>query len=144
MAASLIVNTSFPKPRESQSKTVKIVRTDTTAFNAAFLPRGAVVTGIWVNGYVASDATTTAVISVGTTTSANEILASFDVKTAATGEGFSAGGAAVVGTYLNEKLTADAQIYAKYAETGTASTTGGPWFVRIDYTVVGPGEDIQM
>ena len=42
------------------------------------------------------------------------------------------------------KLTADTPIYAKYAETGTASSTGGPWFVKIEYVVPGSGETIQM
>ena len=144
MAAGLITSMSYPKPRGSEAKFIKIVRTDTTAFNAAVLPKDAVVHGIYVVGHAASDAATSATISVGTTATANEILSAFDVKTAATGEGYSAGGAAVVGTYLCSKLTEDAQIWAKYAESGTASTVGGPWFVKIEYSVVGSGEDIQM
>ena len=144
MAATSQVSMYYPKARESLEKYVKIVRTDTTAFVAGALPKDAVVTGLYVIGHVASDAATTAVVSIGTTTSANEILASFDVKTAATGEGYSPAGAAAVGSYMCSKLTADTPIYAKYAETGTASTTGGPWFVKIEYSVVGGGEDIQM
>lgn len=144
MAATSFVTLSYPKNREAEEKYVKIVRTDTTAFLGAWLPKDAVVTGIYVIGHAASDAATTAVVGIGTTTSANEILASFDVKTAATGEGYNIGGAAVVGTFLASKLTADTPIYAKYAETGTASTTGGPWYVKIEYVVVGPGEDVQM
>lgn len=144
MAASAKVNMSYPKPRGGDSKTVKIVRTDTTAFQAAWLPKDAVITGIYVVGAAASDAATTATIDVGTTTTANELLASYDVKTAATGEGYNVAGGAAVGSALMVKQTADKPIYAKYTETGTASTTGGPWYVKIEYTVVGPGEDIQM
>ena len=144
MAAGLFTNLSYPKPRSAQEKFIQIVRTDTTAFQGAYLPKDAVVTGLYVIGHVASDAATTATIGIGTTTSANEIMASYDVKAAATGEGYSAAGAAAVGTYMASKLTADTPVYAKYAETGTASTTGGPWFVKIEYVVVGSGEDVMM
>lgn len=144
MAAGLFTNLSYPKPRSTQTKFIQVVRTDTTAFQGAYLPKDAIVVGLYVIGHAASDAATTAVVSIGTTTSANEIMASYDVKTAATGEGYSAAGAAAVGTYMASKLTADTPVYAKYAETGTASTTGGPWFVKIEYAVVGSGEDAMM
>jgi hypothetical protein len=144
MAATSVVNMSYPKTRESYEKFIKIVRTDTTAFVGAKLPKDAVITGLYVIGHAASDAATTAVVSIGSTSSANEYLASFDVKTAATGEGYNPAGAAAVGTAMCAKLTGDVDVYAKYAETGTASTTGGPWFVKIEYSVVGGGEDIQM
>jgi hypothetical protein len=144
MAATPLVSLSYPKNRASLEKFVKIVRTDTTAFVAAHLPKYAVITGMYVIGQAASDAATTAVISVGTTATSNELLASFDVKTAATGEGYNPAGAAAVGSALAVGLTADTPVYAKYAETGTASTTGGPWFVKIEYAVPGAGETIQM
>jgi hypothetical protein len=144
MAAGLFVNLSYPKPRATEEKFIKIVRTDTTEFVGAFLPKDAVVTGLYVIGQAASDAGTTATIGIGTTTAANEIMAAYDVKTAATGEGYSAAGAAAVGSYMATKLTADTPVYAKYAESGGASTTGGPWFVKIEYVVVGSGEDVQM
>lgn len=144
MAASSQVSLSYPKTRDALEKVVKIVRTDTTAFLGTWLPKDAVITGMYVVGYAASDAATTGTISVGTTTSANELLASYDVKAAATGEGYSPAGAAAVGTAFMAKLTADTPVYAKYAESGTASTVGGPWFVKIAYSVVGSGEDIQL
>lgn len=131
-----------PKAREVLSKFISIARTDTTASIMAYLPKDALVVGMWVIGAAASDAATTAVVSVGTTSTSNELVASFDVKTAATGEGFSGVGAAAVGSAMASKLTVDTPIYAKYAETGTASTTGGPWVVRIDYFVTGPNETL--
>lgn len=144
MAATSQVSLSYPKPRDGLTKVVKIVRTDTTAFVGAWLPKDAVITGLYVVGAAASDAATTATIDVGTTSTANEILASYDVKTAGTGEGYNAAGAAAVGSALMVKQTTDKPVYAKYTETGTASTTGGPWYVKIEYSVVGPGEDIQL
>ncbi len=144
MAATSQVSLSYPKPRDCLEKFVKIVRTDTTAFVAAHLQKDAVITGMYVIGHAASDAGTTGTISVGTTSSSNELLSAYDVKTAATGEGYNPAGAAAVGTAFCAKLTADTPIYAKYAETGTASSAGGPWFVKIEYTIPGPGEDVQM
>lgn len=144
MAATSIVSLSYPKPRDAQEKVIKVVRTDTTAFIGAALPKDAVVTGLYVIGTVASDAATTATISVGTTATSNEIIDGFDVKTAATATGYNPAGSKAVGTYMMRKLTADTPVYAKYAETGIASTTGGPWYVKIEYVVVGSGEDVQM
>lgn len=144
MAATSQVSLSYPKIRDGLVKVIKIVRTDTTAFLAAWLPKDAVLTGMYVVGQAASDAATSASISVGNTTTANEYLATFDVKTAATGEGYNPAGAAAVGSAFMEKLTADTPVYAKYAEAGTASTTGGPWYVKLEYTVVGAGETVQI
>lgn len=144
MAATNFVSLSYPKVRESLEKVVKILRTDTTAFVGAWLPKDAVITGMYVVGQVASNAGTTATISLGTTATSNELLASYDVRTAATGEGYNPAGAAAVGTAFMEKLTADTPVYAVYAETGTASSAGGPWFVKIEYSVVGGGETIQL
>lgn len=144
MAATSQVSLSYPKIRDGLTKVIKIVRTDTTAFVAAWLPKDGVITGMYVVGQAASDAATSASISVGSTSTANEYLAAYDVKTAATGEGYNPAGAAAVGSAFMEKLTADTPVYAKYAEAGTASTTGGPWYVKIEYSVVGPGETVQM
>jgi len=144
MAATSFVSLSYPKTRESLEKVIKVVRTDTTAFVGAWLPKDAVITGMYVVGQAASDAATSASISAGSTATANEYLATFDVKTAATGEGYSPAGAAAVGSAFMEKLTADTPVYAKYVEAGTASTVGGPWYIKIEYAVVGPGETIQL
>jgi hypothetical protein len=97
---------------------------------------------MYVIGHAASNAVTTATVSVGTTATANELLDAFDVKTAATGEGYNPAGAAAVGTAFMSKRTADTPLYAKYAETGGASSSGGPWFVKIEYFVPGPGEPV--
>jgi len=144
MAATSFVSLSYPKVRESMEKVIKVVRTDTTAFVGAWLPKDAVITGMYVIGQAASNAGTTATLDVGSTATATEYLASYDVKTAATGEGYNPAGAAAVGTAFMSKLTADVPVYAKYVEAGTASTVGGPWYVKIEYVVVGSGEDVQM
>ena len=144
MAATTQVNLNYPKPRGSQFKVIKVVRTDTTAFVGAWLPKDSMIVGAYVIGAAASDAATSASISCGSTSTATEYVATYDVKTAATGEGYSAVGGAAVGTAFLSKLTADTPVYAKYAEAGTASTTGGPWYIKLEYAFVGPGEDIQI
>lgn len=138
----MAVTLSYPKPRSTQTKLFSVARTDTTATQFATLPKSAVIVGEYVIGAVASDATTSASISVGTTTtSSNELIATFDVKTAATGEGYNPAGAAAVGSAMATPLTVDTPVYAKYASSG-AETTGGPWTVKIEYFVTGPGETL--
>lgn len=144
MAATSQVSLNYPKVRESFTKVIKVVRTDTTAFLGAWLPKDAVILGMYVIGHAASDAGTTGYVYCGSTSSANEFLNQFDVKTAATGEGYNAAGGAAVGTAFMAKLTADTPVYAKYSETGTGSSTGGPWYIKIEYTIPGAGEDVQM
>jgi len=143
MAATSQVSLNYPKVRDSYSKFVKVLFTDTTAFLATVLPKDAIITGLYVIGHAASAAVTSAVIGIGSTSAANEIMASYDVKTAATGEGYNPAGAAAVGTAMATKLTADTPVYAKYTGVG-GSDSGGPWFVKIEYTIPGGGEDIQM
>jgi hypothetical protein len=132
---------SNPKARDSLTKYIQIARADTTAAVKAWLPRDAILSGLYVIGAVASDATTSASISVGTTATANEFIDAFDVKTAATGEGYNPAGAAAVGSAMATKLTVDTPVYAKYTFSG-ANTTGGPWTVKVEYFVTGPGETL--
>lgn len=132
------ITSTSPPASELYFKVVKIVRTDTTAFDAFILPKGAVPLGAFVTGQTASDAATTAIISVGTNPgTTDDILSAFDVK-GSTGAGHYTAGAKQ-GTGLGTQLTADTLYKAKYTETGTASTTGGPWYVKVSYYFPQPG-----
>lgn len=127
------VSFTSPPAKEMLVKTVQIKRTDTTAFSAFTLPKGAVIAGSYVMGATASDAATTATVSVGSNPgTTNECVAAFSVKT--NGAGYFAAGA-TAGTSVGSQLTADTLIKAVYAETGTASTTGGPWLVKVEYYI---------
>jgi len=137
------VGLSYPKPRELLTKFFKISRTDTTGTKKAALPKGSVIGGAYVIGGVASDAATTATISFGSSATATEYVSGFDVKAAATGEGYSPVGAAAVGSTFGVPITTDVQVYGIYAETGTASTTGGPWIVKLEYFVPGSNEGVD-
>ena len=139
MAARPLETVTYTSPPafETLVKTVQIKRTDTTSFDAFTLPKGAVIAGAYVMGTVASDAATTATVSVGSNPgTTNECVAAFSVKT--NGVGYFATGAQG-GTSLGSQLTADTLIKAKYTETGTASTTGGPWLVKVEYYFPQPG-----
>ena len=79
---------------------------------------------------------TTAIIDVGTNPgTSDQIVDSFSVKT--NGLGYFATGA-TTGAYMGTQLTADTLFKAKYTEVG-ASTTGGPWLVKVEYYYPQPG-----
>lgn len=132
---------SNPKARDQLTKFITITRSDTTASIKAELQRDAVISGLYIIGDAASDATTSASVSVGTTSTANELINAYDVKTATTGAGYFTAGAKAVATAMGTKLTVDTPIYAKYTFSG-ANTSGGPWIVKIEYFVPGPGETL--
>lgn len=122
-----------PVLKDVQIRAFRVARTDTVASVKAMLPADATVTDIRIVG-VASDAATTANVSIGTTSTATEWINAQDVKTAGgmirPTTSFSA-----VNLPNLEALPAgsDIQIYAKYAETGTASTVGGPYTVLVEF-----------
>lgn len=127
------ITSTTPASVEVLTKTVQVARTDTTAFDAFVLPKHAVICGAYVLGPSVSNAATTAIIDIGTNPgTADEIVDSFDVKTY--GLGYSAVGTAC-GTSMGTQLTADTLYKARYAETGTASTSGGPWLVKVEYYI---------
>lgn len=117
-------------PKSDRLKVRAWARTMTTAVQVATLPKGARLLGFTVGG-VASDAATTATLSVGKTSTSTEYVNGADVKTAAAGQGPTS--LALVSGIYGSILTVDTPIYFKYAETGTAATVGGG-FVTIRYT----------
>ena len=120
-----------PPGKDVYVKAFLVSRTDTVASVKAMLPAAATVIDIWIVG-VASDAVTTANISIGTSATATEWVSAQDVKTAG---GLIRPTASVSAANLpNMEPTpwvGDISVYAKYAETGTASTVGGPYTVFI-------------
>ncbi len=136
-----MANVLTPKARDGLTKYATLAYTDTTAKALFGLPKGALITGIYVIGSAASNAGTSATIGIGSTASANEYMTGYDVKTAATGEGYNVAGAAAVGSAMCTALTGDTQVYGIYAETGTAGSAGA-WTIKVEYTLVGPGETL--
>lgn len=96
-----------------------------------WLPAGAIILGTDVHVATAFNAGTTNVVTIGTnSTSYNNIIASGDVDETATGL---TQNVKPTGTALGP-LSADAQVFAKYAQTGTAASTG-KCYVVIKYVV---------
>lgn len=112
-------------------KSFAVTRSMTAGTDRMFvLPKNARIIGYALTG-TASDAGTTATLSIGTTSGTPvEHVNALDVKTAATGSGF--GWLRGVTAAVGNKLTADTIVYVKYAETGGASTVGS-WWVHIMY-----------
>ena len=126
-----------------QAKRRAVARTMTTATQVATLPRGSVILGFVLSG-VASDAGTTATLSIGSTSaSSNEFVNGVSVLAGGVGNGVQLlnGVAGAVGSVPAGGIpnTTDIQVFVKYAETGTASTVGS-WKLWIIYTV---GNDIN-
>lgn len=120
------------------SKTEKVLafqvfRTDTAVGGVikAILPAGASITDVIVANPTASNAGTSAVINVGIPGTVNAIVNAQSVLAAA--------GQLVRPAFGRAALVEptppvpDQNIVANYAETGTASTAGGPWTVLIKY-----------
>lgn len=131
--ANQVITNTTPPATPCLTKIIQVTRSDTTAFDAFVLPKGAVIAGAYVCGPVVSNAATTAIIDIGTNPgTADEIVDSFDVKT--NGKGYFNVGSAG-GTAMGTQLTADTLYKAAYAETGTASSAGGPWLVKVEYYI---------
>jgi len=117
-------------------KSFTIARTDTTAALKLQLPEQASILGFIMNGTVASDAGTSATISIGSDSTSNQYVNAYDIKTnGASGKFLPAIGS--IGTVSLANATprnvSPKQIWAKYTESGTASTTGGPWTIDVLY-----------
>jgi hypothetical protein len=113
------------------TKYATIARTDTSNKNLFTLPKNAVPLKLWYFSSAASNAGTSANISVGYSTG-TEFLNAQDVKTVGTGQGMVIpNGEASL--FSPVSTTADTTIVGKYAESGTASSAGGPWNVVLTY-----------
>lgn len=105
-----------------------IARTDTSAKDLFQLPAGAVIDDLVIFGPAASNAGTTATISVGKTGTNNHFVNAFDVK-GTTGAGNQHPAATNLGSVGASAIT----VVGIYAESGAASTAGGPWTVTMIY-----------
>ena len=121
-----------PSGKADSSKFMQVVRGDTVATVKARLPASVSVAAVQIYGSVASDASLTSTIVLTISNNSGVIsTGTAEVRTAG------ATTALVQMTNLpniepNPPL-GDLTITAVYAETGTASTVGGPWRVRVLY-----------
>jgi hypothetical protein len=109
-------------------KTATIARTDTSAKNLFILPANALPVRVDVFVGTASDAGTTATISIGKTGSGTYFLNGYSVKSNSGAQ------SPTTAAHLYASVgSSPVQVTGVYAETGTASTTGGPFNVTIAY-----------
>lgn len=121
-----------PSSKEIEVKLFQITRSDTTSTAKCYLPADSTIVDFLVFSTAVSNAGTTAVINVGNASSATNYINGLDVKTNA--------GKLAITTQAqnwynleNIPLGPDIAIYGQYAETGTASSSGGPYYVLVKY-----------
>lgn len=116
--------------RGVSSKFATVARTDTAAKNLFTLPPNAQVVDVSIYVGTASNAATTATVSVGKTGTNTFYVNAQDVKGASGKQRPSA----LTNAFVSVGASA-IQVVGIYAETGTASTLGGPFTVQVDYFV---------
>lgn len=124
--------TNIPVSKDVVVKVFKVATTETSAVLKAVLPGDASIIGVKVFGSTASDAGTSATLTFTVANNGGTVSSgTYNVKTngAVTGEVTMSGLPNLQPVPLNGDLT----ITASYGETGTASSTGGPWNVLVTY-----------
>lgn len=108
-----------------------VARTDTTAKTLGFIPAGAILVASNISNPAISDAGTTAVVSAGKSGGTGvEYLNTVDVKGGNLGI-ITPTTKATLGTVGGANVI----VTGIYAETGGASTVGGPWRVNLIFYV---------
>lgn len=122
-----------PPGKPDLNKFFRVSRTDTAAgIVKAILGASASPIQLTFYGGVASDAATTATVTVTISDNSGTLsTGTVDVKA----NGATTALIQMTNFPLLNKVppTGDLKITAQYAETGTASTTGGPWTIRVSY-----------
>lgn len=115
-----------PSGKPIYCKVFQVLRTTTASTLMAMLPAQASVISIDLMGSVNSDAGTTAAVTITVTSNAGTLsTGTVNVKTVG-----NVTGPLTMSNLPNLEplpLQGDLKINAVYAETGTVSTTGGPW-----------------
>lgn len=130
--ASVGPTTNIPSSRDNVTKVWTVARTDTTATLKAVLPADASLLNVRFYGGTASNAGTSATLTITVANNGGTISSgTYDVKTsgAVTADLTMSGLPNITPVPLNGDIT----IKATYAETGTASSAGGPWNMAVTY-----------
>lgn len=121
-----------PTGKAPQYKVFQVSRTDTVSSVKAMLPAQASIISFVLYGSVASNAATTASVTITVTDNSGTVsTGAYDVKTSGAVTGFVQMSALPNIEPLPQN--GDLKINVVYAETGTASTLGGPWKVAVEY-----------
>lgn len=125
----MVTSVITPASKMIHVKTGTVARTDTTAKTLFGLPKGAVVLFSLVEYQTASDAGTSATVEVGLDADQDALGNGVSVKAAADRPTLCSGAS------VGSATSSDGVVTGIYAETGTASNTGGPFNISVFYTV---------
>jgi len=125
--------TLIPTSKDVVVKAFKVTRSDTTSTLKAVLPADASVLNIIMAGSVSSDAGTTATVTLVISDNTGAISTGTAVNVKTSGTTTQIVQMPSLPNIQPSPLTGDLKITATYAETGTASTTGGDWTFIVTY-----------
>lgn len=123
-----------PPGKEHLVKLVQVLRTDTVASIKAMFPGGSSPYRVYISGGTASDAGTTAAVTV-TISDNTGVVSTGSANVLAAGVGASTAIVNMTNLPLIAQIpnNGDYKVSVAYAETGTASTTGGPWKISLEF-----------
>jgi len=123
-----------PAGKSEVIKLMQVTRTDTTNTVKCVLPAQATILSIVMFPSTASNAGTTAAVTI-TVSNNTGVIATGSGNLLTAGIGTNGGSIVMTGLPNLEPLPllGDLVIRAQYAETGTASTLGGPFIFRVNY-----------
>lgn len=131
---SVLGPTAISPPSKSVQELIfQVTRTDTAAgILKEVLPADASLLSLTFYGSVVSNAATTATATF-TVTNASGTISTGTVDVKANGATTAAVQMTGLPNIEPNPLVGDIKITAQYAETGTASTAGGPWVIGVRY-----------
>jgi len=122
----------IPSSKDYTVKVFSVARTDTVSSVKAVIPADASVMNVWLYRNGVSNAGTSATVTITLANNGGTISTGvYDVKA----NGDTSGVVQMSGLPNLEPrpLNGDITVSAVYAESGTASSSGGPWKLSIDY-----------
>jgi hypothetical protein len=126
------VTSTVPVNKDVGTKVFQVARTETASVVKLVLPADASVLHIIREGSTVSDAATTATVTLTIANNGGTIATKADdVKGSGATTGFV--GFTTLPNVEPRPLNGDLTVTAVYAETGGASTTGGPWNYIVSY-----------
>lgn len=121
-----------PAGKPTYVKAFQATRSNTTTTLKAGLPAQSSIMGVMLYGSVASDALTTATLTI-TVSNNIGVISTGVVDVKANGAATALVNMSALPNIEPNPLLGDLRVSAIYAETGTASTVGGPWNLRVLY-----------
>ncbi len=122
----------IPASKSDTSKFFQASRTDTSARVAALLPAQSSVFEISLFAGGNSNAGTTATLTV-TISNNSGVISTGSVNVLTNGNTTAPIAMSALPNIEPVPLNGDLKISVQYAETGTASSAGGPWVLRVNY-----------